>query len=67
MGNLPTCTEEGLIAVEPVKILDMRLQKKGNSATVYVLVQWANGTSDDATWEWIEDLQRRFPQFLTNA
>ncbi|GJY03479.1 putative retrotransposon protein [Tanacetum coccineum] len=53
--------------VEPFKILDRRLQKKGNAATVYVLVQWANGTADDATWEWIEDLQRRFPQFLADA
>ncbi|GKB09272.1 retrotransposable element Tf2 [Tanacetum coccineum] len=67
MGTFPTCNEEGLIAVEPFKILDRRLQKKGNAATVYVLVQWANGTADDATWEWIEDLQRRFPQFLADA
>nr|GEX13669.1 hypothetical protein [Tanacetum cinerariifolium] len=34
-GDFPTCTEEGLIAVEPEKILDKWLQKKGNSATVY--------------------------------
>ncbi|GJR39964.1 putative mitochondrial protein [Tanacetum coccineum] len=67
MGTFPTCNEEGLIVVEPFKILDRRLQKKGNAATVYVLVQWANGTADDATWEWIEDLQRRFPQFLADA
>nr|GEU70218.1 retrotransposable element Tf2 [Tanacetum cinerariifolium] len=53
MGNFPTCTEDGLIAVEPVKILDRRMQKRGNSATVYVLVQWANGGWIDMRWEGI--------------
>nr|GEU70216.1 retrotransposon-related protein [Tanacetum cinerariifolium] len=38
-GDFPTCTGYGLIAVEPEKILDGRLQKRGNSATSYVLVQ----------------------------
>ncbi|GJY14628.1 putative ribonuclease H-like domain-containing protein [Tanacetum coccineum] len=66
MGDFPTCTE-GLIVVEPEKILDRRLQKKGNSATLYVLMQWANSSIEDATWEWIEDLQRRFPQFKVDA
>ncbi|GJW46028.1 retrotransposable element Tf2, partial [Tanacetum coccineum] len=56
MGVFPTCTEKGLIAVEPEKMLDRRLQKKSNSATMYVLVQWANSAMEDATWEWIKDL-----------
>ncbi|GJQ98811.1 reverse transcriptase [Tanacetum coccineum] len=56
-----------LIAMEPEKILDIRLQKKGHSATVYVLVQQANSSIEDATWEWTEDLQRRFPQFKVDA
>lgn len=67
MGTFPTCTAEGLLELEPVKILDRRMQKRGNSATVYVLVQWANRSADDATWEWVEDLQRRFPQFQLDA
>ncbi|GKC97283.1 retrotransposable element Tf2 [Tanacetum coccineum] len=50
-GNLPHCNNEGLIAVEPYAILDKRMAKKGNAAAVYVLVQWLNGTIDDATWE----------------
>nr|GEU73636.1 two-component response regulator ARR17-like [Tanacetum cinerariifolium] len=67
MGVFPTCTDDGLLAVEPVTILDRRMQKKGNDATIFVLVQWENFTPDDATWKWVEDLQRRFPQFKLDA
>ncbi|GJU39438.1 reverse transcriptase [Tanacetum coccineum] len=67
MGVFPTCTDDGLLAIEPYKILDRRLQKRGNAATVFVLMQQANSTPDDATWEWVEDLQKRFPQFKLDA
>nr|GEX03834.1 retrotransposon protein, putative, unclassified [Tanacetum cinerariifolium] len=56
----------GLILGEPVAILERRLAKKGNFATVFVLVQWSNGSKEDATWEPIEDLQKRFPDFNVN-
>ncbi|GKG25345.1 hypothetical protein Tco_0395973, partial [Tanacetum coccineum] len=49
MGVFPTCTDDGLLVVKPDKILDRRVQKRGNAATVFVLVQWANSTLDDAT------------------
>ncbi|GJW61669.1 hypothetical protein Tco_0111004 [Tanacetum coccineum] len=32
-------------------MLDRRMQKKGNKAVVYVLIQWENGSVADATWE----------------
>ncbi|GKG37268.1 reverse transcriptase [Tanacetum coccineum] len=67
MGIFPTCTKDGLIAMELKKILDIRLQKKGHSTTVYVLVQQPNSSIEDATWEWTEELQRRFPQFKVDA
>ncbi|GJR78796.1 retrotransposable element Tf2 [Tanacetum coccineum] len=63
VGDLPAINNEGVIAVEPIAILERRLAKKGNAATVYVLVQWANGSAEDATWESIEEIQRRFPTF----
>lgn len=44
-------------------VLDRRLAKKGNGATVFVLIQWANGSKEDATWEPIEEIQKRFPTF----
>ncbi|GJV82539.1 gag-pol polyprotein [Tanacetum coccineum] len=61
--NLPACGTDGLILAEPVAILERRLAKKGNSATVFVLLQWSNGSKKDATWEPIEDLQKHFPYF----
>ncbi|PWA47683.1 hypothetical protein CTI12_AA343190 [Artemisia annua] len=58
-GDLPACDAEGVMLVEPVAVLDRRLAKKGNGATVFVLIQWANGSKEDATWEPIEEIQRR--------
>ncbi|GKC70395.1 hypothetical protein Tco_1116278 [Tanacetum coccineum] len=67
IGTFPVCNDGGLISVGPPDVLDGMMQKRGNAATVYVLVQWANGTVDEATWEWIEDLQRRFPLVLNRC
>ncbi|GJT12307.1 hypothetical protein Tco_0859349 [Tanacetum coccineum] len=39
VGDLPTLNNEGIIEVEPITILERRLAKKDNAATVYVLVQ----------------------------
>ncbi|GKD01275.1 ribonuclease H-like domain-containing protein, partial [Tanacetum coccineum] len=45
-------------------ILDRRMPKRGNVVYVYVLGQWSNGISDDATWELYDDIAlRRFPNF----
>ncbi|GJW19996.1 zinc finger BED domain-containing protein RICESLEEPER 2-like protein [Tanacetum coccineum] len=65
-GTLPHCNKEGLVAVEPYAVLDRRLAKKGNAAAVYVLVQWTNGTIDNATWELYDDIALRFPEFDLN-
>nr|GEW02604.1 reverse transcriptase [Tanacetum cinerariifolium] len=62
-GLLPHCGEEGLLSVEPEKILDRRIGKVNNRAAVYVLVKWINHSKEDATWELAEDLSKRFPQF----
>ncbi|GKG24114.1 reverse transcriptase, partial [Tanacetum coccineum] len=66
-GRLPHCNNEGLISVEPCAILDRRMAKKGNVAAVYVLVQWSNGTINDATWELYVDMALRFPEFDLNG
>jgi hypothetical protein len=44
----------------PEKILDRRLVKKGNVATVQVLIQWSGLPSDSATWEDYHVLQKKF-------
>ncbi|GJU93992.1 retrotransposon-related protein [Tanacetum coccineum] len=45
------CGKDGLLAVEPIVILDRKMIKKRNAVEVYGLIQWTNGTIEDATWE----------------
>ena len=54
---------EDLISKEPVQILDSRIRKKGNQAVTQVLIQWSNSFPEDATWEYLPDLQAKFPAF----
>nr|GEV52574.1 retrotransposable element Tf2 [Tanacetum cinerariifolium] len=63
VGTLPQYDGNGLIQAQPVAILDRRLGKVGNAAGVFILVQWTNSDPEDATWESIEDIQKRFPEF----
>lgn len=46
----------------PLRILDRRLTKRGNSAVAQVLIQWSASVPEDATWEDLDDLRSRFPQ-----
>ncbi|KAL1553698.1 hypothetical protein AAHA92_14340 [Salvia divinorum] len=49
--------------LEPVQILERRLVKRGNRPATQVLVHWSNSFAEDATWEFLHDIQARFPQF----
>ncbi|GJZ24365.1 retrotransposable element Tf2 [Tanacetum coccineum] len=51
MGIFTTCDEAGMIVVEPQTVLNRIMQMKYNRAVVHVLIQWANGSVADATWE----------------
>lgn len=53
----------GHLMMEPVTILGRRLVKRGRAAATQVLVQWSNCFPEDSTWEYLQDLQRQFPQF----
>nr|GEW60503.1 gypsy/Ty3 retroelement polyprotein [Tanacetum cinerariifolium] len=64
-GTLPLCDAQGLIAASPLKILDRKMVKQGNRAVVYGLVQWTNGTENNATWELLTDVEKSFPLILT--
>ncbi|GJY09808.1 reverse transcriptase [Tanacetum coccineum] len=62
---LPACNEQRVLMVEPLAILDRRMAKRGNVVVVFVLVQWTNGSKEDATWEPIEEIQKNPPfQYL---
>ncbi|GJX87129.1 retrotransposon-related protein, partial [Tanacetum coccineum] len=64
---LPVCDAQGELLQQPVKVLDRRLGKVGNSAAVYVLIQWSNGSEADATWELHSDMVKPFPAFPINS
>ena len=64
---LPHCSNEGLITAVPVKILERKIAKVGNRTVVYWLVQWTNGTSDDATWEVATEFQTKHPIFYPDS
>ena len=62
-ATLPLLDTDGLLVKEPVQILERRMQKAGNVAVTEVLVRWSNTFPEDATWENLQSLQQRFPQF----
>ena len=49
--------------MEPLEILARRMVRRGNRPATQVLVHWSNSFPEDATWEYLFDLQQRFPQF----
>ena len=57
--TLPNVTDTGVLQA----ILDRRFRTKGNQAVTEVLVQWADASPDDATWEEYYPLLERFPGF----
>lgn len=61
--ELPRLGTEGQFLVYPVKILDRKMVKKGNAATVQWLVQWSNSIPEDATWELATVIQEQYPDF----
>ena len=64
MGRFPQCDAEELLAATPLKLLERKLVKQNNRLVVFGLIQWTNGTVDDATWENLADIVQRFPDFV---
>nr|GEW68141.1 retrotransposon protein, putative, Ty1-copia subclass [Tanacetum cinerariifolium] len=55
--------EEARFCLRPSVILDQKLVKRKNRAAMKVLVQWKDQSEQDATWEFLDELQLRFPDF----
>ena len=60
---LPVLNDEGLLAKEPVRILDRRLVNNHGVAATEVLVMWKNTFLEDSTWEKFDNLMQRYPNF----
>ena len=48
---------------QPYLILEKRIKKRKNTAVVQFFVQWEGTTAADATWEWADEFEHRFPNF----
>ncbi|XP_076922291.1 uncharacterized protein LOC143584019 [Bidens hawaiensis] len=57
---LPT---EARFTLQPHAFLDRKLVKRGKRAAMRVLVQWQGQSTQDATWEFLDELKLRFPDF----
>ncbi|GJT85576.1 retrotransposable element Tf2 [Tanacetum coccineum] len=63
-GKFPQCDDEGLLAATPLTLLERKIVKQNNMMVIYGLIQWSNGEIEDATWEKLEDIVSRFPEFV---
>lgn len=62
-ASLCVVDDHGAWVKEVVRILDHRIGKRGNMATIEVLVEWINSFPEDATWETWSKLKVTYPQF----
>ena len=62
-SQLPLLDDQGLLAKEPLSILDRRIVKKKGQAVTEVLVQWRNTFPEDSTWEPFATLHHQYPHF----
>ena len=61
--HLPIMDKTGLIAKEPLSIMDRRMNKRKGQLCTEVLIQWKNCFPEDATWENLYDLRKQYPDF----
>ncbi|KAD3336526.1 hypothetical protein E3N88_32045 [Mikania micrantha] len=54
---------EAQFSLQPCVVLDQKLVKRGNDAAKKVLEQWDGQTTQDATWEFLDEMKLRFLDF----
>eukprot|EP00253_Pinus_taeda_P032837 PITA_32837 len=55
-------SDEGVISVEPLRILERRVRQLRNRLVDQVKVQWDKYSPGSATWENTEDICQRYPR-----
>ncbi|XP_076918814.1 uncharacterized protein LOC143579371 [Bidens hawaiensis] len=58
---LPT---DARFRLQPYGVLDRKLVQRGNRAAMKVLIQWKGQTTQEATWEFLDEMKLRFPDFV---
>nr|GEU50407.1 hypothetical protein [Tanacetum cinerariifolium] len=62
-SKIVSILKEARFSLQPSAVLDQKLVKRRNRAAMKVLVQWKGQTTQDATWEFLDELKLRFPDF----
>ena len=47
----------------PIKVLARKMVKRRNAAIVQYLVQWDGLSEEQASWEYVDVLEQRYPNF----
>ena len=68
IGNVPNSTHlpsvlQDAFVKEPERVLERKMVNRQGKAVTKVLVKWANEAVEEATWEFLFDLQQKFPGF----
>ncbi|XP_070020956.1 uncharacterized protein LOC142178442 [Nicotiana tabacum] len=58
------CDMEGKVLIQPVAILQRKMIRVNNGVGVKVLVQWANLSEKEVSWEDWSYIKHRFPEFV---
>lgn len=62
---LPEFNDNGKVILQPMKVLARHLVKRGNSPTTQVLVQWAHLPEQEATSEFLDKVQLKYPALMS--
>ena len=60
-ADLPSVDDDGVLILEPDRIIDVRWLKRGGKLVEQSLVHWKRLPHEDATWEDLEFLAKQFP------
>jgi len=62
---IPSCLQgtDATIPKKPIKILARKLVKRRNAAVVQYLVQWEGLDEDQASWEFADEFEHKYPIF----
>ncbi|XP_076894638.1 uncharacterized protein LOC143546992 [Bidens hawaiensis] len=50
--------------LQPCGVLDRKLVRRGNRAAMKVLIQWKGQTTQEAKWEFLDEMKLCFPDFV---
>lgn len=61
---LPAVTNEGALVVRPARAIDYRQLKQSGRFCSEVLIEWEDLPTEKATWENMQEIKDRFPNFI---